>query len=71
VISLEDKAQHKASAMRFIWQFRPTWYHFAFRLEAPWLGLSNRTVIHQVEQNILKERGQEYRALTSNHSMPL
>lgn len=34
---------------------RPTWYHFAFRLEAPWQGLGNRTVIHQVKQNIPTE----------------
>ncbi|WP_349960193.1 heparin lyase I family protein [Rhizobium sp. ZPR3] len=33
----------------------PTWYHFAFRLEAPWQGLGNRTVIHQVKQNIPTE----------------
>lgn len=33
----------------------PTWYHFAFRLEAPWRGLGNRTVIHQVKQNIPTE----------------
>ncbi|MFK0164143.1 heparin lyase I family protein [Rhizobium sp. NPDC090279] len=34
---------------------RPTWYHFAFRLQAPWQGLGNRTVIHQVKQNIPTE----------------
>ncbi|OCJ07436.1 hypothetical protein A6U86_10330 [Rhizobium sp. AC27/96] len=34
---------------------RPTWYHFAFRLEAPWRGIGNRTVIHQVKQNIPTE----------------
>ncbi|TWB58470.1 polysaccharide lyase-like protein [Rhizobium sp. ERR 922] len=33
----------------------PTWYHFAFRLEAPWRGIGNRTVIHQVKQNIPTE----------------
>ncbi len=31
---------------------RPIWYHFAFRLNAPWHGVGNRTVIHQVKQNI-------------------
>lgn len=34
---------------------RPTWYHFAFRLDAPWQGHGNRTVIHQVKQNIPTE----------------
>ncbi|MFJ6325171.1 MULTISPECIES: heparin lyase I family protein [unclassified Rhizobium] len=34
---------------------RPIWYHFAFRLEAPWQGIGNRTVIHQVKQNIPTE----------------
>ncbi|WP_137930722.1 heparin lyase I family protein [Mesorhizobium comanense] len=31
---------------------QPTWYHFRFRLEAPWQGTDNRTVIHQVKQDI-------------------
>ncbi|NTG20659.1 hypothetical protein G6L00_09465 [Agrobacterium rhizogenes] len=31
---------------------QPTWYHFRFRLEAPWEGTDNRTVIHQVKQDI-------------------
>ena len=30
----------------------PTWYRFRFRLERPWQGIGNRTVIHQVKQNI-------------------
>ena len=34
---------------------KPTWYHFAFRLDAPWAGIGNRTVIHQVKQNIPTE----------------
>jgi hypothetical protein len=34
---------------------KPTWYHFAFRLDAPWQGMGNRTVIHQVKQNIPTE----------------
>jgi hypothetical protein len=35
----------------------PVWYRFRFRLLRPWLGIGNRTVIHQVKQNI--EPGQE------------
>jgi hypothetical protein len=31
---------------------QPTWYRFKFRLEAPWQGIGNRTVIHQVKQDI-------------------
>ncbi|HXP77867.1 MAG TPA: heparin lyase I family protein [Stellaceae bacterium] len=31
---------------------RPVWYTFRFRLEAPWPGVVNRTVIHQIKQNI-------------------
>jgi Polysaccharide lyase len=30
----------------------PIWYAFRFRLEAPWPGAENRTVIHQIKQNI-------------------
>jgi len=30
----------------------PVWYTFRFRLEAPWPELVNRTVIHQIKQNI-------------------
>lgn len=30
----------------------PAWYRFRFRLESPWQGVANRTVIHQVKQNI-------------------
>ena len=30
----------------------PIWYTFRFRLEAPWPELVNRTVIHQIKQNI-------------------
>jgi hypothetical protein len=30
----------------------PVWYSFRFRLAAPWQGIGNRTVIHQVKQNI-------------------
>lgn len=35
----------------------PVWYRFRFRLLSPWLGVGNRTVIHQVKQDI--EPGQE------------
>lgn len=31
---------------------QPLWYSFRFRLGAPWHGTENRTVIHQVKQNI-------------------
>lgn len=31
---------------------QPVWYTFRFRLEAPWPGVVNRTVIHQIKQNI-------------------
>jgi hypothetical protein len=30
----------------------PVWYTFRFRLEAPWTNRVNRTVIHQIKQNI-------------------
>jgi hypothetical protein len=30
----------------------PVWYAFRIRLEAPWPGVVNRTVIHQIKQNI-------------------
>jgi len=30
----------------------PVWYSFRFRLEAPWPQTVNRTVIHQIKQNI-------------------
>jgi hypothetical protein len=30
----------------------PIWYSFRFRLEAPWPPIVNRTVIHQIKQNI-------------------
>lgn len=39
---------------------RPVWYAFRFRLLEPWLPagapLENRTVIHQVKQNIVPEK---------------
>lgn len=34
---------------------QPTWYRFSFRLENPWQDIGNRTVIHQVKQNIPTE----------------
>ena len=33
----------------------PVWYSFRFRLEAPWPQTVNRTVIHQIKQNIAQE----------------
>ena len=30
----------------------PVWYRFKFRLDGPWQGGSNRTVLHQIKQNI-------------------
>lgn len=38
---------------------RPVWYSFRFKVEEPWLDRHNRTVIHQVKQNIdpLYEKG--------------
>lgn len=35
---------------------QPVWYGFRFRLAAPWLGVENRTVIHQIKQNIEPEQ---------------
>lgn len=31
---------------------RPVWYSFRFKVEEPWLERHNRTVIHQIKQNI-------------------
>jgi hypothetical protein len=31
---------------------KPVWYSFRFRLETPWPRVVNRTVIHQIKQNI-------------------
>ena len=31
---------------------QPIWYSFRFRLAQPWLARQNRTVIHQIKQNI-------------------
>lgn len=45
-------------ARRELVQFdHPVWYAFRFRLEAPWVqgAVENRTVIHQVKQNIIPE----------------
>jgi Polysaccharide lyase len=33
----------------------PVWYSFRFRLEAPWPKVVNRTVIHQIKQNIAQD----------------
>ncbi|MBI1777508.1 MAG: heparin lyase I family protein [Proteobacteria bacterium] len=30
----------------------PVWYAFRFRLAAPWIAVANRTVIHQIKQNL-------------------
>ena len=43
------EAQVRQEVIRFD---RPTWYRFKFKLEAPWQGTDNRTVIHQVKQDI-------------------
>lgn len=32
---------------------QPVWYSFGFRLVEPWPRIENRTVIHQVKQNVL------------------
>ena len=41
--------QLKAELIQFD---RTTWYSFLFRVESPWLDKKNRTVIHQIKQNI-------------------
>lgn len=33
----------------------PVWYHFRFRTLSPWITIDNRTVIHQIKQNIAAE----------------
>jgi Polysaccharide lyase len=33
---------------------QPIWYRFAFRIDGTWQGGANRTVIHQIKQNIAK-----------------
>ena len=57
-VSLDDlptervEIQIKKQVIKFD---QPTWYRFSFRLENPWQGIGNRTVIHQVKQNIPTE----------------
>lgn len=37
----------------------PVWYHFRFRAAAPWVGFDNRTVIHQIKQNLADKDSRE------------
>jgi hypothetical protein len=37
----------------------PVWYSFRFRLEAPWPEVVNRTVIHQIKQNIAEDAARD------------
>lgn len=37
----------------------PVWYSFRFRLEAPWPQIVNRTVIHQIKQNIAADAARD------------
>lgn len=46
------------------------WHSFLIKVETPWIGRENRTVVHQIKQNIAKRyeigRGEEERCAAAN-----
>jgi hypothetical protein len=47
-----ERAEIQVTAADLVQFDRPIWYRFAVRLDGPWRTGANRTVLHQIKQNI-------------------